>query len=86
MLEQGVFDDNELLDLEILLKFINKFWRLLEIPDYGALMELDSKIEKVDSLLIYCLSCDPNDTRYRNIRSKALSVLLNTHYMNEEST
>ena len=74
------------MNLEVLLRFLGKLWSLLEIPDTGEMLDEDSKVEKINALIIYCLSLDPNDTKLRGIRIRALSVLLKTHYLSDDSS
>ena len=71
--DQLVLEDNDVLNLEVLLQFIKKFWGQLEIPDLesrdtGEIIDEDDKISKIDNLIKFCLSFDPNDSKFRKIR------------------
>ena len=70
--------ENQLLNFYILLIFTKKFWTILEIPETGALFSQPSNSVKVQGLIIFCLSLDPNTSILRPIRSKALSLLLSS--------
>lgn len=73
------------------MQFIKKFWGQLEIPDLesrdtGEVIDEDDKISKIDRLIKFCLSFDPNDSKFRKVRSRALSVLFKIHFLSSTST